>query len=52
MRYFSKVVFQTINMLWVMLRRTQKPSHVIMQVMCLYADLLIVAVTLTFACTL
>ena len=31
-RYFSKVAYQTINLLWIILIKTQKPSHLIMQV--------------------
>jgi beta-1,4-mannosyltransferase len=31
MRYFVKVTFQTFNLLWTILIRTQKPSHVLMQ---------------------
>ena len=32
LRYFLKVIFQTLNLLWVILVYTKKPSHVLVQV--------------------
>ena len=32
LRYFAKVIFQTINLLWVIFAHTKKPSHVLVQV--------------------
>ena len=32
LRYVAKVLYQTVDLLWVMLRQTRKPSHMIVQV--------------------
>ena len=32
LHYFAKVIFQTVNLLWVIFVHTKKPSHVLVQV--------------------
>ena len=31
-RYFVKVMFQTLNLLWIIFVLTKKPSHILVQV--------------------